>query len=347
MSRPGSRAGVTLIEMLVVISILGILAGLLLPAVQAAREAARRAQCRNNLKQIGLALNAYHEVWNSYPMKSSRYPKDSTGRYVSPTPLIPCRQFKSPDYFSAQVRLLPFLEQEVLYSHINVAMEYCSDPPNRAHPANATAFYVRLGVLWCPSDGHLPPEVYPTSYRGNVGVGPHWDVTAETPDSGNGFFPWTGVSSSSTIIDGLSHTVAFSERLIGTGDPLRKVPERDAGNLEVVVNANHRTADYALNACRLAAADPNFPRFHQVGHYWFYGGRNQAYYVHAQEPNGTIPDALTPGASPPQGIMTARSNHAGGVHSLFGDGSVRFVSESVTRAVWRGLGTRNGRELVE
>lgn len=337
-----ARGGFTLVEALVVIAILGVLAGLLLPAVQAAREAARRAHCANNLRQIGLGLNAYLTAYGSFPMQVALYP-----RGYRPTP-PPCLYLDTPEYYSAVVRMLPYLDQEVLFSSLNIAFEYCPDFAGRfPHPANTTALNVRLAVLMCPTDDGLAEAAYPTSYRGNVGVGPNWDVTAEAPDSGNGFFPWSVVGRPAAFPDGLSHTVAFSERLVGSGRSGDMMPERDFSDPRTAGAWTDRPADFALKACRAAAAEPDFPSFTRGGHDWFYAGRNHAYYTHAQEPNGTIPDGFTASAFPPEGLATARSLHSGGVNALMGDGSTRFVPETVARPVWRALGTRNGGEVVE
>jgi hypothetical protein len=105
-----------------------------------------------------------------------------------------------------------------------------------------------------------------------------------------------------------------------------------------------RDADYALDCCRLASAN-NFPAYRLAGFTWFFGDFECSAYNHAQEPNGRIPDAVDRNTW--LGIVTARSLHPGGVNSLIASGSVRFVKESIARRVWRGLGTRNGDELVE
>ena len=143
----------------------------------------------------------------------------------------------------------------------------------------------------------------------------------------------------------MSHTFAYSERLVGTWVPGTLAPDRDYSDLSPYVFSTERDADYALAACRLASAG-GFPFWRQGGLTWLYGGFLYTGYCHAQEPNGAIPDGLNQRFDP-WGISTARSLHPGGVNALMADGSVRFVSESITRQVWRGLGTRNGGELVE
>lgn len=335
-----SRRGFTLVEALVVIAILGILVGLLLPAVQAAREAARRAQCQNNLRQIGIALAGYESQYGCFPAQHMLPPR---GGFIASWP---CER---PSYYSSIfVRLLSQLEMQPLFASINLDLDHCTVRGEPVHPANTTGYHVRISLLICPSDGQtLPAGVHPSSYRGNAGVGPAWEQSAETPDSGTGFFPWMMAPRVSLVTDGLSHTAALSERILGTGQTVKKSPDRDAGDLSVNAPALFGPADYALETCRLASAMPGFPAFSDNGHRWYATGRDHTLYVHAQEPNGAIPDAMATNQTPRAGIATARSMHAGGVNASMGDGSVRFISETIERGIWRALGTRAGRELVE
>ncbi len=336
--------GFTVIELLVVVAIIAILVGLLLPAVQSARESSRRASCANNLKQIGLALHAYESQYNAFPFQIRRIDSSMLSRLVPPD----CNAGnQSTPYLSSLVRLTPFLEQSQVYNTLNVSLEFCVSSGAFPHPGNSTALNVRLGFLLCPSDGLASAgHGYPTSYRGNVGVGPTLARSSESPDSGNGFFPFEANFRSSMVVDGLSCTVAFSERLVGSGGGPRAA-ERDFGDLSINHRATSLTADFALDVCRLAAALPSFPREMNGGYYWHEGSRANAYYTHSQEPNGMIPDGLSNNANPRHGVATARSHHPGGVNALMGDGSTRFVSESIQRSVWRALGTRDGGELVE
>jgi prepilin-type processing-associated H-X9-DG protein len=243
-------------------------------------------------------------------------------------------------------RLLPFLEQQTLYLSINFAVEtYPSSGSGFPFPQNSTAYATNLAVYLCPSDATSGLTLHACSYRGNYGVGPSISTTREKYDSGNGFYSFPGVLAPHSFPDGLSHTVAYSERLLGTGDSHGLVPGRDFGNIMVQPECTERNADYALQCCRLASTR-SFPADRNAGATWFYGDFQCTAYVHAQEPNGRIPDAIR-GGYLAVGIVTARSLHPGGVNSLMADGSVRFIGDSIDRKAWRGLGTRNGDELVE
>ncbi len=333
-----TRKGFTLIEILVTISIIGILAGLLLPAVQAAREAARRARCASNLRQIGLALHSYHASHQSFPIYVSDYRRMTlvNGAYVRP--------------YSPLCHILPYLEQTALYDSINFEMETWpekgssllgSDP----YPANRTAREVSVSLFLCPSDALTLEYPRGSSYRGNTGVGPGVATTAETPDSGNGFYSFPDVTRAESFPDGLAHTVAYSERLLGTGRESPRRAERELGDLTAYPDGMYGDADHALDRCRLIARLAG-PKRDDAGHSWFYSEKDHTAYCHAQEPNGRIADAIDL-RDPRWGIVTARSWHRGGVNALMADGGVRFVSEGIHRRVWRGMGSRNGGELVE
>jgi prepilin-type processing-associated H-X9-DG protein len=335
--RATSRPGFTLIELLVIVSMIGLLISLTLPAVQSSREAARRAICADNLRQIGLALHNYEAGNRSFPLNWGN-PR------VDPSRGNPWHIISRP--YSALTRLLPYLGQQPLYASINFSVEtYPSyDGSDFLSPPNLTAYSTRLAIYLCPSDGASTPTPFGSNYRGNYGIGPSVGPSQETYDSGNGFYSFPGVLGSQSFPDGLSHTVAYSERLRGTGRGGGLAPARDFGDIMVTSNCIYRDGDYALACCQLAATR-GFPTYREGGFTWFYGDFECTAYNHAQEPNGRIPDAIT--SSGWVGIATARSSHPGGVNSLMADGSVRFISDSIGRKVWRGLGTRNGDELVE
>ena len=273
-----------MIEVLVVVSIIGLLIALLLPAVQSSREAARRAQCVNNLKQIGLALHNYQSAHGSFPLNWGNPrvdPERGHPWYIGGRP------------YSALTRLLPYIEQQPLHASINFSVETFPSNLRLAFPfpQNQTAYATRIATYLCPSDPGSSPSPFGCNYRGNYGLGPMPTTNAESFDSGIGFYSFPGVLGPSAFPDGLSHTVAYSERLRGSGDHGGLAPARDFGNILVMDLCRHRDADYALACCRLAATR-DFPYSRQAGFTWFYGDFGCTAYNHAQEPNGRIPDAV-------------------------------------------------------
>ena len=333
-ARPLLPPGFTLIEMLVVIAIVSILIGLLLPAVQSAREAARRARCQGNLRQIGVAVASYHESNNCFPICLTNVVRRGRPTYYGA--------------FSIQCRILPHLDQGATYNAINFAVG--AIPPEDAAyrhrdyaelDVHRTVSRVSIASFLCPTDGGAF-ALSGNNYRANVGVGPNVATTAEHPDSGNGLFLEVRTMTAAWVPDGLSHTVAFSERLRGTGRRDQPSPERDYYRSIGFV----RTADDLIQNCRILARAENRNVFDAGGAWWFWAGRERTLYNHAQVPNGRVPDCLDRNITA-HGMATARSRHPGGVNGLMGDGAVRFVSDSINIQVWRGLGTRNGGELVD
>ena len=330
--RTRSRRGFTLIELIVVVAVLCILVAILLPAVQAAREAARRTQCASNLRQIGLATQQYLATFDCFPSNIIGRGDDA--------------QWQT--FYSVHLRLLPYLEQRALYDATNfMATTYpetwkCTWPTADAvNSLNLTVQQTGVALFLCPSDGG-PFGGIGVNYRGNAGTGPDGWTSAEHPDSGNGLLPEISLVRLAGVPDGLAHTALFSERLRGSNGPAIDL-ERDSFALEYLA---YTTDDLILDA-RVSARSSNDVRFYRQGHSWFWTGRERTLYNHAQTPNGSIPDAIYPGNLTARGMTTARSNHPGGVNVLMGDGAVRFVAETISQAPWRGLGTRNGHELVD
>lgn len=312
MQRMRSTSGFTLVELLVVISIIGIMVSLLLPSVQAAREAARRLQCSNNLKQIGLAMHNYHDVCRVLP-----FGQGGTG-----------------DRYSAISMLLPYMEQQPLYASIDFRLPYTD-------PVNLAARLIELGSLRCPSDSPnpLPQTGGAINYMANKGNGILWrDATG--PNTGleppNGVFYFRSATRFAHIRDGLSNTAAFSERVLADGSNGIVSPVADV----FFHPGAPTTQNDAMNLCE--ALDINnllnqFPLF--MGAPWLDG---QHTYLHATGPNSRSCGFFLV----LRAVMPPSSRHPNGVQQLLCDGSVRFVTDQIDLLVWRGLGSRDGHETL-
>ena len=332
MRRP--RRGFTLIELLVVIAIIAVLIALLLPAVQAAREAARRIQCVNNLKQIGLALANYHDAIGVLPFgfggRTTRFRSFSRGCAEPP----------------AHAMLLPFLEQATLFNACNFDIDNCNDPPYR--PANITAFGTKINVLLCPSDGLEQPGVFGeanTNYRANFGA--KWDAFNVT----DGPFHVLSRTRMADLSDGASNTAAFSEHAIGisnnasaaTIDKLRQGlyrPENGSGSQAALeqwcAQANPPGAEPALGSGSLWSI--------RTCDYRHVLTPNKHHCVEYQDPTDHVYGVRV--GSYPKELNPPTSFHPGGVNVVIFDGSVRFVKETINTATWRAFGTRAGGEVV-
>ena len=332
--------GFSLIELLVVIGIVGILVALILPAAQAARESAKRVSCANNLRQLALGMNAYHESHGSYPSAACTAETKNHQLYFG--------------LYSIHARLLPFIEQRSLYNSINFSVGTwppdtfkvgAKDMTGGMNGLNQTVAGTAIGLFLCPSDGGMFAETG-NNYRGNAGVGPSLSTFIATPDSGNGIFPEAETISARLITDGLSQTIALSERVRGSnmGNGQELDPERDV----FPRLAPAQTGDQLVTACLISGRPtPASEGFTTSGRYWFWTGRERTLYVHAQTPNGSIPDCSYGGMTPAMDMATARSRHPGGVQGAFADGSVRFIRSGISVAIWRAFGTRNGSDLTE
>jgi prepilin-type N-terminal cleavage/methylation domain-containing protein/prepilin-type processing-associated H-X9-DG protein len=325
------RAAFTLIELLVVIAVIGILISLLLPAVQAAREAGRRAQCTNNLKQIGLGLANYvstHQVFP--PGVAGSAPAGREPRW------------------STHSQLLPYIEQGAVYNTINFyGVPWLDDV--QLGPLNQTALKTRIAVFLCPSDRDrvtdtlgtpdLTPEA--TSYRGNAGTLPN-NLSNDLPIPGgtaknNGVFWFQSSTSPAKVTDGLTNTAFFSERVLG--DSTRRDSLSD-----------YYLTGSALTSCQKVdvTTAPRLSIFYQwSGERWGDGDVIYTRYQHIFPP--MKPSCLLGGSNDIDGpiAVTASSRHPGGVNLLLGDGSVRFAKESVAQAVWQALGTASGGEVID
>ena len=296
------RHGFTLVELLVVITIIGILIALLLPAVQAAREAARRVQCSNNLKQIGLAMHMHLEAKGRFPY-GYYWAKQGTGGNES----------------TWVTELLPYIEQKPLYKTIDWSRPFGQVSLGWNKQVSGTT----LSIFVCPSNGQVEPvqdngrdggdgQFARGCYAANNGFGPlvEYDLSDLPMKRVGGVFYLNSRMSDTKIRDGLSNTAFASE--------VRAVPGRD---------------------------------FRGLLHY-----PEGPFYHCNHTPNSPVPDEIrrnlcvdtpdapcvgNPGTSFNNRIitMTARSLHPDGVHLLLGDGSVRFVSNSIALNLWQAIST--------
>jgi prepilin-type N-terminal cleavage/methylation domain-containing protein/prepilin-type processing-associated H-X9-DG protein len=325
-SNPGvfilmQRRAFTLVELLVVIAVIGVLISLLLPAVQAARGSARRAMCSNNLRQIGIALNAFDADHKAFP----------AGR-GAPAPRI----------FSPQAHLLMYLEDQAIYSLINFdeAPAGYTAPPSIVYDGstNLPAASQRAVTLLCPDDdpsGRVPGSDYAgTNYVGNAGKGAAGGLLA----TADGVFMLGTQISTKDITDGVSQTAAFSERTLGEGNTL---PANASGRLERVMREIPGATIPTTSACD---ASQSGVWNHERGAKWIVGNYGNTLYNHALPPNAPTPDCLN--ATQQRGFMAARSAHNGGVNLAMCDASVRFVSNAIALDVWQAIATRGASETV-
>jgi prepilin-type N-terminal cleavage/methylation domain-containing protein/prepilin-type processing-associated H-X9-DG protein len=319
------RSAFTLIELLVVIAIIGVLIALLLPAVQSAREAARRAQCTNNLKQIGLAVHNYESTVGVYPMACAL----QVG-VIGET-------------FSAHARVLPYLEQNSLFNQINYSIGWS---------LQTTVAEMQVSAFLCPSEVNTeaylvgPIRHRPTSYGASGGTWLMWDPGANV--MGDGMFLVNRCIKPAQIRDGLSNTVAFSE--VKTQSPVL----RDGGNPSAANVPPPNDPSVILGYG--GTFDPTFGFSQWVNGLYIHTGISTLF------PPNTIIGYVSGGQTYDVGFtssrlgltvngrtytaFTAKSYHPGGVNACMMDGSVRFVKSSVARDVWRALGTRAGNEAL-
>ncbi len=345
--RTSRRSGFTLIELLVVIAIIAVLIALLLPAVQAAREAARRSQCVNNLKQIGIAIHNYVSTVNVLPFGKG-------GAYTS----VP----GTPIYarWSAQSQLLAYIEQGNLFNSINFSLPPetpgmagdvpfmpAYQDPNRE---NMTSSLTQINAFLCPSD--LPALAsWPggVNYLGNLqswacDLGENSPSTVAPNETMRGIFYYLSAVKFSDVTDGLSNTVFFSEKIRGTG-----TRDGDARSDQMVISASAATdVNSTLTTCRASNPLTATRLTSRQGMSWVMGEMCCTTYNHVETPNKqTCAGTGYPGtmANMPMQIPPS-SRHPGGVNALMGDGTVRFIKDSVNITTWRALGTRNGGEVI-
>jgi prepilin-type N-terminal cleavage/methylation domain-containing protein len=339
---PGlDRAAFSLIELLVVIAIIAILIALLLPAVQQAREAARRTQCRNNLKQLGLAIHNFEQSW-------TRLPVGAESRQFPGSPAYPHNFYR----WSVLAHLTPYLDQSNAYNSIDLDIPLFAPPSFGVHPQNRLAAGLIVPLFLCPSDQGVPisqgydvGSLGPTNYAGCTGSG----IGGGSPFDTDGAFFINSKIGYRDFLDGSSNTALMSESTLGTGDESTGDPSQVQASPETVYRfvAGAPLTDAACKGAALWNVS------NRRGFMWVNGEYRCTLYNHYYRPNDAIPDCLGVTFDPDParqftgyGWRTARSWHEGGVFLLLGDGAVRFISENIDLAIWRGLATCRGGEVL-
>ncbi len=321
------RQGFTLIELLVVIAIIAVLIALLLPAVQAAREAARRSQCVNNLKQLGLAVMNYESANGALP---------PSGVNVTTIPL---------GTFGMKPRILPFLEQAAIFNAINFTFN-----PEASQGQNDTIIVVQINTLLCPSDGNVPGA--PWTFKNGTGTfpqnGTNYPNNIGTVLSNNGGMfdgPAYRMNLAShgptitlaSVTDGTSNTAMFSEWIKGRNDSSQGIYQIYTANTSLPPNTTFTPLNTLIPTCQSASSTIAFSR---KGEIWVneYCGQGGCY-SHVMTPNLRSCYFKGQGQQPGNGLIGAQSNHPGGVNVGFLDGSVKFVKNSVNPQTWWAIAT--------
>jgi prepilin-type N-terminal cleavage/methylation domain-containing protein/prepilin-type processing-associated H-X9-DG protein len=356
-SRRGSR-GFTLIELLVVIAIIGVLIALLLPAVQSAREAARRSQCTNNLKQIGLGLHNYMSTHSSFPMGAAAV-----------HPIGQANKRTGWGNWSAHAMLLPFLEQAPVYNSLNNSLLNISNG-GEGQEANLTGCTTMINAFICPSSPPYPGQWWYcnanrrspyTNYFASLGSSMN-QMAYNNNARPNGLFEVDGTSyGERDVTDGTSQTIVFGEWRSGdANDNIFSNPQDMVVMTSTPANvpnwnspgANMPAGGAAFNPwvsnCAVQARTGTHRSF--IGQMWCQGLLGRTLGNTLVPPNSNFPNCVivnwggdNDGA---WGSVGMSSHHSGGANALFGDGSVRFLKSSTNQIVIWQLGTRNGGEVI-
>jgi prepilin-type N-terminal cleavage/methylation domain-containing protein/prepilin-type processing-associated H-X9-DG protein len=342
--------GFTLVELLVVIAIIGVLVALLLPAVQAAREAARRSQCANNLKQLGLALHNHHDALKRFPSLN-----ESNGGTRNTNPQ------GNEGRNTGLMHVLPHLEQSAVYDILSSPGNYGGIDIHPWGPVRDRAYYppyvARIPTFICPSNPWPPSALWgiahPRSYAVSLA-----DTIVNTHNAreNRGVFATESQVNMSSIVDGTSNTILMAERAFGSSNrrSVRGYFANNVGGLNT----------QPINCLTTASAGLYLPTQsvqtdRAVGVQWFDGYPAFTGFNTVLPPNS--PSCAADNWGDNWGVFSASSFHPGGVHVLLADGSVRFINDTIDTGnlaaapgsggsspygVWGALGTKEGNEPV-
>jgi hypothetical protein len=357
-------------------AIIGVLAGLLLPAVNSAREAARKVSCVNRLRQLGLAMSEYEVNFKYFP--AGRMDPDYTiGRVAQvggTTYPISIPKGGWTGFRSVHTFLLPFMDARPVYDRINFSAPTAVqmiDNSGRPVNANYNAYFYADAMFLCPSEINALRRITENNYRYNFGGSTPYGGAENTNDNsnynasilglscmGNGAFTIGQALGTSAFTDGLSNTVVFSERCMGSGADLSRVKAQKT-DVNVLVNRSFTllTPDQFFNQCDSRPYVIDSFNFNSMGRWlggalysngWPFAFYSSTMYNHVAPPNWKKIDCGQRSAIPDRpgehAIISARSYHVGGVNVTFGDSSTRFISDSIDLETWRSVGSRNGGE---
>ena len=358
----------TLVELLVVIAIIGVLVALLLPAVQAAREAARRSQCANNLKQLGLGLHNYHDTYKTFPPMAG-------GTTHTDTSWDPGSWFSNGERHSTYFFLLPFMEQKPLHDQILAGLPEGSmgsirpQGPNGMRPYSA--YRVKIPGYLCPSDSQADRGGWDTataaiSYAVNcgdssIGLDGTWNPSIVGATTNRGVFGFRIGNTMADIRDGTSNTLAFSENATYSPAQHGKIH----GHYVIIGRDSFRASPIVCMQAKgangqLVGTLPG--SHHRDGEAWTSGFPMILGFTTILPPNA--PSCANNQGEWEEGIFSADSYHPGGVNAAMCDGSVRFVQETINTGnlalpvprmtnnslspygVWGAMGTKSGSESI-
>jgi prepilin-type N-terminal cleavage/methylation domain-containing protein len=366
----------TLVELLVVIAIIGVLIALLLPAVQAAREAARRMQCSNNLKQLGIALHTYHDATNGFPAGMG---------FSACANAVPLKAEGGSSYglFGPLIALLPYVEQNAVYNRFTSCAQACASGTVVTIDSDTIQSWTnaKISGYSCPSgttreDGFKNyagiGNIQSTNYAYSLGDFPG-GTHVEVKNNRGAFGLMKQFRSMGSLSDGTSNTVVYSEVIVGN-----QSEKRVKGNTADSVGGSEKVSP-TIDQCLAVTSDKkvftNSAFIYGRGEAWFSGIPSLTAFLTVLPPNSpncNSQGGIDAGSTEYQsGIYSASSNHTGGVNTLRGDGSVAFVSDTVSNAntfraaadvanfynengasgrsvfgIWGALGSANGGESV-
>lgn len=327
------KRGFTLIELLVVIAIIAVLIALLLPAVQQARESARRTQCKNHLKQLGVALHNYHDVFQIFPPGSAGHFRVGTG--------------PNSNWGGASVHtmLLPYVDQAQLYSSLN--QDYVWDADYAGLSQNRTLANKKIPAFNCPSDPQSNTAAGTTNYTWSTGPNLGW---VGVGGNAVGLFSVGGGKRMGDISDGTSNTIAASEIVRGDNDGARYTNGSDfVRNIPVGgLNATFPTLaqlETFNTACQAGKAD----HISQAGFFWASPMMYDTMFNTVATPNtpfATCHSCTGCGRGDATGVWPARSRHTGGCHTLMADGAVKWIGDNVDLLTYQRAGSSASGDTV-